>query len=155
MLKLPHLKYYFFVSNKLLIPDNVLFNGYTVDEGIETSFGVRSKPHVRTNLYITRNTKKLTITSTTAVTTFANVFKPDSFAFNGRDVLCSVARPRFVAKPRANAGKANDCVNVNLCNDSLSEYGPTDPRAAARSSAYSRSSASNSEYRADIDDERR
>lgn len=50
-----------------------------------------------------------------------------------------------VAKPRASAGNANDCVNVSLCSDSLSEYGPTDPLAAARNSAHSRSSASNNE----------
>lgn len=85
-----------------------------------------------------------------AVITLANVLKPDSFGFNGRDVLWSAERLRFVASPRAKAGKANDCVNVSLCNDSLNEYGPTDPRAAARNSAYSRSSASNNEYRAVI-----
>lgn len=85
-----------------------------------------------------------------AVITLANVLKPDSFGFNGRDVLWSAERLRFVASPRAKAGKANDCVNVSLCNDSLNEYGPTEPRAAARNRAYSKSSASNREYRAVI-----
>lgn len=54
------------------------------------------------------------------------------------------------AKPRAKAGKAKLCVNVNLCRLSLSEYGPTLPLAAALKMAYSRSSASKSEYRAVI-----
>lgn len=90
-----------------------------------------------------------------AVITLANVLKPDSFGFNGREVLWSAERRRFVASPRANAGKAKDCVNVSLCNDSLNEYGPTDPRAAARNSAYSRSSASNNEYLAVIVDDLR
>lgn len=107
--------------------------------------GVKSKPHVLTNLYTIRNTKKLTTTNTIAVINFANVFKPDSCGFNGRDELCVAERLRFVAKPRANAGNANDWVNVNLCNDSLNEYGPTEPRAAARSNAYSKSKASKRE----------
>lgn len=107
--------------------------------------GFRSKPHVLTNLYTIKNTKKLTTTRTTAVITFANVFKPDSCGFNGREEFCCADRRRLVASPRAKAGNANDWVNVSLCNDSLSEYGPTEPRAAALNSAYSKSKASNSE----------
>lgn len=151
------MKYYLFVSNRLLNPDVLLILLVNLPPSIETLFivGVRSKPHVRTNLYTTRNTKKLTTTKTIAVIIFANVFKPDSCGFNGRVELCSAERLRFVAKPRANAGNANDCVNVNLCNDSLNEYGPTDPRAAARNNAYSKSKASNNEYRVVIVDERR
>lgn len=90
-----------------------------------------------------------------AVITLANVLNPDSFGFNGRDVLWSADRRRFVASPRAKAGKANDCVKVSLCNDSLKEYGPTLPRAAALKRAYSRSSASNNEYLAVIVEDRR
>lgn len=61
----------------------------------------------------------------------------------------------FVAKPLASAGNANDCVNVNLCNDSLNEYGPTEPRAAARNNAHSKSNASNNDKRFVAVDERR
>uniref|UniRef100_A0A182NW99 Uncharacterized protein n=1 Tax=Anopheles dirus TaxID=7168 RepID=A0A182NW99_9DIPT len=122
---------------------------------VATSVGARSNPHVRTYLYTTRNTRKLTITSTHAVTTFANVFRPDSFGLSGRDELCSVEFRRLVARPRASAGKASDWVKVSLCSDSLREYGPTEPRAAARSSAYSRSRASNSDNRAVIVEARR
>lgn len=71
-----------------------------------------------------------------AVKIFANMFKPDSCGFSGRDELSCADRRRLVARPRANAGNANDWVNVSLCNDSLKEYGPTEPLAAARSSAY-------------------
>lgn len=102
-----------------------------------------------------RNTKKLTATSTTAVITLAHVFRPDSCGFNGRDEFCVLERRRLLASPRASAGNASDWVKVSLCSDSLSEYGPTEPRAAARNSAYSRSSASNSEYRVVMVDERR
>lgn len=80
-----------------------------------------------------------------AVMTFANVFNMDSCEFDGRDVFCWPFLRFFDAKPRANAGNANDCVNVNLCNDSLNEYGPTDPLAAARNKAHSKSNASNNE----------
>lgn len=52
----------------------------------------------------------------------------------------------MLAKPRASAGKARLCVNVSLCKLSLSEYGPTLPRAAALKRAYSRSRASKREY---------
>lgn len=88
----------------------------------------------------------LTTNSTTAVMTLANVFSSDSCELAGRDgLLCWPVRRCFVAKPRASAGKANDCVNVNLCSDSPNEIGPTEPRAAARNSAHSKSNASNSE----------
>lgn len=120
-----------------------------------TSVGARSNPHVRTYLYTTRNTRKLTITRTQAVTTLANVFRPDSFGLSGRVELCSVEARRFEANPRANAGKASDWVKVSLWSDSLREYGPTEPRAAARSRAYSRSRASNRERRAVIVEARR
>lgn len=89
----------------------------------------------------------LTTNKTTAVMTLANVFSRDSCVLVGRDGLWWPVRRCFVAKPRANAGKASDCVNVNLCSDSLNEYGPTEPRAAARNSAHSKSNASNNEYR--------
>lgn len=85
------------------------------------------------------------MTSTTAVTTLANVFRPDSFGFRGRDEFWVADLRRLLARPRAKAGNASDCVKVNLCRDSLNEYGPTDPRAAALSNAYSKSKASNSE----------
>lgn len=116
--------------------------------------GARSKPHVLTNLYTTANTNTLTNTNTNAVTTFANAFKPLSVASNGLLLLFCCERLRLLAKPRANAGNAKLCVNVNLCKLSLNEYGPTLPLAAALSNAYSRSSASKSEYRAVILEER-
>lgn len=87
----------------------------------------------------------LTTNRTTAVMTLANVFSKDSCELEGRAELCWPVRRCFVARPRANAGNASDCVNVNLCSDSLNEYGPTEPRAAALSSAHSKSSASNKE----------
>lgn len=118
-------------------------------------FWVSSNPHVRTNLYTIKNTKMLTNTKTTAVITLANVFNSDSREFDGRVEFSCPVRRCFVAKPRASAGNARDCVNVNLCNDSLNEYGPTEPRAAARSSAHSKSSASNNDKRFETVDDRR
>lgn len=115
-----------------------------------------SKPHVFTYLYTTKNTKKLITTKTRAVTTLAQVFKPDSFGLSGRDVLVfSFEQRRFVAIFRASAGNASDCVKVNLCREPVNEYGPTLPRAAARMSAYSRSRASNSDNLPDMADDRR
>lgn len=96
----------------------------------------------------------LTINNTTAVMTLANVFNSDSCELVGR-VFCWPVRRCFVANPLARAGNARDCVNVNLCNDSLNEYGPTEPRAAARSSAHSKSSASNNDKRFETNDDRR
>lgn len=61
----------------------------------------------------------------------------------------------MLANPRANAGKARLCVNVNLCKLSLSEYGPTLPLAAALNRAYSKSKASKREYLAVMLEERR
>lgn len=60
----------------------------------------------------------------TAVITLANVFNKDSCAAEGRaEFGLPIRRCLFaVARPRANAGNANDCVNVSLCSDSLSEY---------------------------------
>lgn len=102
-----------------------------------------------------RKTKTLTTNRTTAVITLANVFKRDSCECDGRVEFCCPVRRCLVAKPRANAGNANDCVNVSLCNDSLNEYGPTEPRAAARNNAHSKSNASNNEYRLVMVDDRR
>lgn len=119
--------------------------------------GANSNPHVLTNLYTTANTNTLTNTKTKAVTTFANAFKPLSDGSSGLLLLLLLfccERLRLLAKPRANAGNAKLCVNVNLCKLSLSEYGPTLPRAAALNKAYSKSKASNNEYRAVIVDER-
>lgn len=116
---------------------------------LSPSFGPRrSKPHVDENLYTMKNTKKLTNTKTQAVTNLANKFKPDSFGSfdNGRCRVSSIERLRFVVMLLASAGNASDCVKVNLCIDSESEYGPTLPRAAALKRAYSKSNASSSEY---------
>ncbi len=154
----------FVILNTLLNPDNVLFlrnnrfwyewksnSGISVEllgKGVNRTslsvVGARSKPQVLVNLYTTKNTKKLTITKTQAVTTFANVFNPDSFGSNGLR-KCSTDRRRLVVMLLASAGNANDCVNVNLWMEPLSEYGPTEPRAAALSRAYSKSRASNSD----------
>lgn len=60
-------------SLKLLLLSVTLLRGFR-----------RSKPHVAENLYTTKNTKKLIITKTQAVTNFANKFNPDSFGSNGR-----------------------------------------------------------------------
>lgn len=60
-------------------------------------------------------------TSVSAVKTLMKVFKPDSFGLSGRVVLLSVDVLRFVAMLRANAGNANDCVNVNLCSEPVNE----------------------------------
>lgn len=97
----------------------------------------------------------LTTNKTTAVINFANVFNSDSCEFWGRVEFGWPVRRCLVAKPLANAGNANDWVNVNLCNDSLNEYGPTEPRAAARKSAHSKSNASNKDKRFVAVDERR
>lgn len=78
--------------------------------------------------------------------TFAKALSPDSPVSGGRTLWPGAALPRLPARPRASAGNAKLCVKVNLCRDSDKEYGPTLPLAAALSKAYSRSSASNSEY---------
>jgi hypothetical protein len=44
----------------------------------------RSNPQVAENLYTTRNTKKLIVTKTQAVTNFANKLSPDSLGSRGR-----------------------------------------------------------------------
>jgi len=83
----------------------------------------------------------LTNISTIAVTTFAMVFNPLSVGcWDLVDILCLAARLR------ARAGKAKLCVKVSLWRDSDKEYGPTEPRAAALSKAYSKSRASNVLY---------
>lgn len=114
--------------------------------GGSQSVGARSNPHVLTNLYTTPNTSTLTRTSTRVVVTLAKALSPDSPVSGGRTLCPGAALPRLPARPRARAGNAKLCVKVNLCSDSDKEYGPTLPLAAALSKAYSKSSASNSEY---------
>lgn len=111
---------------------------------LSLGFG-RSNPHVVENLYTMKNTKKLTTTRTHAVTNFASRFKLDSLGSRGRCCEWSSERLRLLVMFLASAGKASDCVKVNLCRDSESEYGPTLPRAAALRRAYSKSNASSSE----------
>ena len=108
--------------------------------------GASNNPHVLTNLYTTANTKTLTKTNTSAVITLAKAFKPFSEESRGRLLLFCWERLRLLARPLARAGKARLCVKVSLCRLSLREYGPTLPRAAALSKAYSKSRASKREY---------
>lgn len=72
----------------------------------------KSNPHVLTNLYTTANTMTLTNMRTSAVTIFANAFKPESGGSSG--AVRTWELRRFPARPRASAGKARLCVNVNL-----------------------------------------
>lgn len=68
-----------------------------------------------------KKTKKLTTTSTHAVTNFASRFKLDSLGSRGRCCGWSTERLLLLVMLLANAGKASDCVKVSLWSDSDSE----------------------------------
>lgn len=110
------------VNVLLILSAVVAVNVELVVYGPEPLGSWTNKPHVFTYLYTKIKTRKLMATSVSAVSTLMNVFKPDSFGLSGRVVLLCVADVlRFVLIFRASAGNANDCVNVNLCSEPVSE----------------------------------
>lgn len=144
------LSYFFFISqSEWLITKWSLVPVVSISLVLESSCavikflsGTSNHPHVLTNLYTIPNTRTLTSINTIAVTTFAKAFNPLSECCWG----CLVGTFCFNASPRANAGKARLWVKVNLWRESENEYGPTEPLAAARKSAYSKSKASKTLY---------
>jgi len=104
-----------------------------------------SKPHVLTYLNTIPNTRRLTTNKMITVIIFATAFRPLSVASALLEDRIWDGR-RLPAKPLAKAGNAKLWVNVSLWMDCDKLLWPILLRVAALSKAYSRSSASNSEY---------